>query len=125
MRFAASIVMVAVSVLLAKPLASVFAGNNEALLNMSVRAIRIFSICYLFSEVNTFASSFFTALNNGLISAIISFMRVLVLQVVFVMTLPMFFHLDGIWMSIVLAELCAVIITAVCMIKNRARYHYA
>lgn len=120
----ASIVMVIVSILFARPLAYIFAGSNEALLDMTIRAIRIYSICYLFSGVNIFGSSFFTALNNGLLSAIISFMRVLVLQVVFVLTLPVFFQLDGNWMSIVMAELCSVVITAICLIKNRERYHY-
>jgi Na+-driven multidrug efflux pump len=66
----------------------------------------------------------FTALNNGLISALISFVRTLVCQVAGVLILPMLFDLDGIWMSIVAAELVALILTAICLVKYRGRYHY-
>jgi Na+-driven multidrug efflux pump len=72
-----------------------------------------------------FGSSMFTAFNNGLISAIISFMRTLVCQIAAVLLLPLIFHLDGIWMSIVFAELAAVLLTVFCFIKFRKKYHYA
>lgn len=120
-----SVIMTIASILAAKPLAMVFAGKNESLLSMTIHAIRIYSVCYLFAGINIFGSSFFTALNNGLLSALISFMRVLVLQVAFVMVLPVLFQINGIWMSIVMAELCALVITLICLLKNRDRYQYA
>jgi Na+-driven multidrug efflux pump len=66
----------------------------------------------------------FTALNNGLVSAVISFLRTLVCQTCAVMILPLFFGLDGIWCSIVVAELAALLLTVGCFVKYRSRYHY-
>ena len=118
-------IIAVISVLSARLLALIFASQNEALLNMTVTAIRIYSISYLFTGMNIFGSSFFTALNNGKISALISFMRTLVFQILFVLTLPELFGINGIWLSIVAAELCALILTVVCLIANRAKYQYA
>ncbi len=120
-----SFFMTIISILSARILALIFTSQNEALLEMTTRAIQIYSLSYLFSGINLFGSSFFTALNNGKISALISFLRALVFQVVFVMLLPLLFSLNGIWYSIVLAELCSIIVTISCLIKNRARYRYA
>lgn len=121
----AAVIITAVSILSARLLAMIFASSNLDLLNMTTTAIRIYSICYLFAGFNLFGSSFFTALNNGAISALISFLRALVLQVLFVLILPLIFQLNGIWMSIVLAELCALLVTVACLMKYRERYHYA
>jgi Na+-driven multidrug efflux pump len=74
---------------------------------------------------NMFGSSFFTALNNGLISAAISFLRTLVCQVAAVLIMPMIFGLDGIWWSVVVADLFASALTLICFVKYRKRYHYA
>ena len=119
-----SVIITAVSILSARFLAYIFANKDPELLHMTVTAIRIYSVSYLFSGINLFGSSFFTALNNGLISALISFLRVLLFQVLFVVTLPMLLGLNGIWLSIVLAEICAVVVTLICIWKNRNRYHY-
>lgn len=120
-----SVFMTVISMFGAKFLALIFVSKNPDLLAMTTKAIRIYSISYLFSGINLFGSSFFTGLNNGKVSALISFMRVLVLQVFFVLTLPMLFSLNGIWMSIILAEFCAVIITIYCLVKYRDKYGYA
>ena len=74
---------------------------------------------------NVFGSSFFTALNNGVISAAISFLRTMFFQVAAVLILPIFFGLDGIWWSVVASDLAAIVLTSICMIKFRKRYHYA
>ena len=72
-----------------------------------------------------FGSSLFTALNNGLISAVISFVRTLVCQIAAVMLLPLVWQLDGIWVSVVVAEFAALVLTTVFTVKFRKRYHYA
>ena len=120
----ASVIVVALCVIFARPLGMIFVGDNEYLLEMTTTAIRIYSLCYLFAGVNIFGSALFTALNNGLISALISFMRVLVLQIMFVLVLPILFGLIGVWMSVIAAELGALFITIGCMVKYRKRYHY-
>jgi Na+-driven multidrug efflux pump len=74
---------------------------------------------------NLFGSSLFTALNNGLISAVISFFRTLICQIAAVMLLPLVLELDGIWLSIVVAEFAALVLTVICFAKYRKRYHYA
>lgn len=124
MIISSSIVITALSILSARVLAMVFTGENENLLNMTVKAIRIYSVSYLLMGVSIFGSSFFTALNNGKVSALISFMRTLVLQVLFVMVLPKLFEINGIWASIVAAEFCAVLITIACLVRNKEKYRY-
>ena len=92
---------------------------------MTVRGFMIYALSYLFCGFNIFGSSMFTAFNNGLISALISFARTLVCQIAAVMILPLFFDLDGIWSAIVVAELIAMVLTFGCFLKYRKRYHYA
>ena len=110
---------------LAEPLAGIFVGYDPALLEMTVRGFRIYILSFLFCGFAIYGSSFFTALNNGLISALISFLRTLLFQIASVMLLPMAFGLEGIWWSVVVAEAAAVVLTAVFMVKYRHRYHYA
>ena len=120
-----SLVMTAASVLLARPLSAIFVGYDEALLEMTVRGLVIYSLSFLLSGFNMFGSSMFTAFNNGLVSAVISFVRTLVCQIAAVMLLPLVWELDGIWFSVVAAELAALILTVFCFVKFRKRYHYA
>ena len=75
--------------------------------------------------INIFSSAFFTALNNGAISAAISFLRTLVFQVFAVLVLPMVLDIDGIWYALVFAEAAALLVSAALLVKNRNRYHYA
>lgn len=120
-----SICMVLISELLSSPLAHIFVGYNEELCELTKRAFLFYSFSFLFSGFAIFGSSFFTALNNGPISAIISFMRTLVFQVAGVIFLPMIFNsVDGIWLSIVIAEALAVIITVIFILAKRKKYGY-
>ena len=111
--------------LLAVPLSKLFVGYDETLFEMTKRAFFIFSFSFLFAGFSIYGSSFFTALNNGLISALISFLRTLVFQIIAVILLPLVLELDGIWLSIVVAELLSVITTAAFLIAKRKKYGYA
>ena len=120
-----AVAMMGAAMLLAKPLAMVFVCYDKTLMDMTVRGFIIYSVSFLLCGFNIFGSSMFTALNNGLISAAISFMRTLVCQIAAVLILPLFWGLDGIWWSIVAAELAALLLTVICFIIFRKRYHYA
>lgn len=117
-------VLTVLAIALAKPLASIFVSYDAELLDMTVRAFMIYSVSFLFSGVNIFGSSFFTALNNGLVSAAISFLRTLVFQLSAVLILPELLGLDGIWLSVVAAEVFALAVTSALLIKMRGRYRY-
>ncbi|QTQ16696.1 MATE family efflux transporter [Treponema parvum] len=112
------------SKLLAHPLAMIFVSYDKELLKMTERAFSIYSFSFLFAGLNIYGSSFFTALNNGLISAIISFARTLVFNAICVLTLPLIFKIDGVWLSVVFAEILALIMTAGFIIANRKKYRY-
>lgn len=117
--------MLLFALLCAKPLANMFVGYDEMLMALTLRAFRIFSFSFLFAGVAIYGSSFFTALNNGLVSAIISFLRTLVFQVASVLLLPMFWEIDGVWISVVAAEFMAALLTVLFIIGNRKKYGYA
>lgn len=119
-----AVVMFAASYILSKPLSILFVGYDEGLLELTLRAFSIFSFAFLFSGFSVFGSSFFTALNNGLISAAISFMRTLVFQIDAVLILPLIWGVDGIWFSIVAAEIMAVVITIAFLKGNQKKYQY-
>ena len=120
----AGITLTAVAMILSGTLSKVFVGYDAELYAMTLRGFRLYAISYLLCGFNIYGSSFFTALNNGLISATISFVRTLICQIAAVMLLPLIFGLDGIWFSVVAAELVALILTVVCFIKFKGRYHY-
>ena len=120
-----SLLMTLSAILLARPLAAIFVSYDKVLMEMTIRGFVIYSLSFLLCGFNIFGSSMFTAFNNGLISAAISFLRTLVCQVAAVLILPVFFGVDGIWASIVAAELVALVLTALCCVKFRKRYHYA
>ena len=119
-----SLGMFAASELLARPLAAVFVGYDPALSEMTVHAFQLYSLSFLFSGVAIYGSSFFTALNDGLTSAAISFLRTLVFQTAAVMLLPLWLGLDGVWWSIVAAEAVAALVTAVLLVRKRGQYGY-
>jgi putative MATE family efflux protein len=119
-----SLIMTAAGELLARPLSNIFVGYDPNLLDMTTRGFRIYSLSFLFCGFNIFGSSLFTALNNGLISAAISFVRTLICQVAAVLLLPLIFGLDGIWFAIVAAELVALLLTGFFIVKYRNKYHY-
>lgn len=120
-----AVAMFASALLLAQPLSVLFVGYDPELLAITLRAFSIYSFSFLFSGFAVFGSSFFTALNDGLVSAFISFLRILVFQVILVLIFPLIWQLDGIWLSIVAAEMLAVLVTAGFIIQKRKKYHYA
>lgn len=119
-----SVLMTGSAMLLARPLAAIFVSYDPALMDMTVRGFTIYSLSFLMCGLNIFGSSMFTALNNGLISAVISFMRTLIVQVAAVLLLPLIWGIDGIWSAIVFAELTALILVIIFWIANRKKYHY-
>lgn len=118
------IVMVAAAECLATPLARIFVGYDAELMELTVSGFRIFALSFIFMGYAIFCSSFFTALNDGLTSALISFLRTVVFQVAAVLLLPLVLGVDGVWFSIVVAELMAVIFSVLFMIIKRKKYHY-
>lgn len=118
------IIMTLLAQALALPLAKVFVGYDEGLLDMTVHAFRVFSFSFILAGINIFASSFFTALNNGAVSAAISFLRTLIFQSTAVIVLPMIWELDGIWLSITVAEVFALIISVTFLAAKRKKYNY-
>ncbi len=119
-----SLLMFTAAEALARPLALVFASYDQGLLELTLRAFLIFSFSFLFSGFSIFGSSFFTALNDGLVSALISFLRTLVFQVAAVLIFPLIWKLDGIWFSIVAAEAMSLSITLLFLVTKRKKYHY-
>ena len=112
--------------LMAVPLSKLFVGYDEGLLALTKRAFVLYSFSYLPVGLAIFGSCFFTALNNGLISAIMSFLRTLVFQAAAVILLPLVFPspVDGIWISIVVAEFLAAVLTVVFLLANKKKYGY-
>lgn len=109
---------------LAVPLAKLFVGYDTDLLKLTVSGFRIFALSFAFMGIAIFCSGFFTALNDGLTSALISFLRTLVFETAAVLILPLFLGIYGVWFSIVVAEGMAVIFSIVFLIKNRKKYRY-
>lgn len=120
----AALCMFAAGELLAAPLSRLFVAYDEELLQMTTHAFAIFSFSFLFSGFVINGSSFFTALNDGLTSALISFLRTLVFQVAAVLLFPLLWGLDGIWFSIVAAEIMAVLATFFFLLKKQKKYGY-
>ena len=112
--------------LLATPLAKLFVGYDGTLLAMTQTGFRIYSLVYIINGFNIFGSSFFTALSNGVVSAVISFLRTLVFQIGAVLILPIVFGgINGIWSSVTVAELLTLCITITFFVRQRRKYHYA
>lgn len=121
---AVGVAMTLLAWLLATPLARVFVGYDQGLMSLTRRAFRICSFMFLVAGVNIFGSSFFTALNNGLISAAISFLRGLVFQCLSVLLLPIVLKLDGVWCAVVVADVCSLCVTAAFLLAKRKKYGY-
>ena len=117
-------IMITLAQLLAIPLALIFVGYDKELMDMTVSGFRIFAIAFPFMGFSIFGSGFFTALNDGVTSALISFLRTLVFQVISVLLLPIIWKIDGIWISIVFAEVMSVVFTVLFLIKKRKKYQY-
>ena len=118
------VLMTLLAIVLAPWISRLFVGYDEGLFDMTVHAFRVFSFSFILAGINIFASSFFTALNNGAVSAAISFLRTLIFQSTAVIVLPMIWELDGIWLSITVAEVFALIISVTFLAAKRKKYNY-
>ncbi len=118
------LIMFGLSEGLAYPFIKMF-GYEQAVFEMALRGFRIYACVFLTAGISIYASALFTSLNNGLISALISFLRSVVFQVAAVMVLPIFWQLDGVWAAGCIAEIFSIIISVVCIICFRKRYGYA
>lgn len=119
-----AVAMFGLAEIMAGTLAGIFVGYDRELMEMTERAFMIYSVSFLFSGIAIYGSSFFTALNDGLTSALISFLRSLLFQVAAVIILPLVFGIDGIWFSVVAAELVAAVMTVLFITAKRGKYHY-
>ena len=119
-----SVVMLLLAFLLAAPLTDIFVGYDAELRELTVHGFHIFAFSFLFAGFAIFGSNFFTALNDGLTSALISFLRTLVFQIAAVMLLPLIWEIDGIWYSVVVAEAMAVAVSVLFMIVKRKKFNY-
>lgn len=119
-----SVVMVVAAVLLSGTISKIFVGYDAELHDMTSNALKLYSLSFLVCGFNIFSSAFFTGLNNGVVSAIISFTRTLVFQVAAVILLPMLFGINGIWLSVAVAESLTLVLTIVFLLTNRKKYNY-
>lgn len=117
--------MTALAAVLASPLARLFTGYDEALCQLTTRGMLIYAFSFLLCGFSIYGSSFFTALNDGGVSAAISFLRTLVFETASVLILPALLGLDGVWLAALTAELCAVILTTLFLLGKRKKYRYA
>lgn len=116
--------MCVVAILMASLLAGIFVGYDEELYEMTKRGFIFYSLSFVVMGINIYGSSFFTALSNGLVSALISFLRTLLFQMVAVLVLPLMFGLDGIWISVVVAEVMALVVTVFFFVTKKKKYGY-
>lgn len=119
-----SVSMFIIAEVMAMPLSKIFVGYDQELLAMTAKAFAIYSFSFLFSGIAIYGSAFFTALNDGLTSALISFLRTLLFQVVAVLLFPIIWDVDGIWISVVAAEIVAAFVTVLFIIGKRNKFHY-
>ena len=119
-----SVGMVVLGEVLARPLSMIFVGYDQGLLELTLRGFLVYSFSFLCAGLAIYGSSFFTALGNGLVSALISFLRTLVFQMAAVLLLPLIWGIDGIWVSIVAAELMAAVVTILFLVGMKGKYHY-
>ena len=118
------VALFALAQMIASPLARIFVGYDPNLFDLTRHGFRIFCLAFLVNGFNIYGSSFFTALNNGLLSALISFLRTLVFQIASVLLLPMIFGIDGIWGAVFVAEILTLCVTIICLAKKQKVYHY-
>lgn len=118
------VVMTVSSVLLSRPMSSIFVGYDQILLDLTTRAMAIYSLHFLLGGINVYASAFFTALGNGIISAVISFSRTFLFEGGCVLLLPLVLDIDGIWFAMVAAELLTLLVTLYYFFTRKNKYHY-
>lgn len=120
----AGLIMVILAESIASPMVKIFAGYDAELYAMTVHGFRLYSIAFIGMGINVFSSAFFTALGNGGVSALLSFMRTLVFQIAAVIILPVFLGIDGIWLAIVTAELMAIFVSITFLVLKKKEYQY-
>lgn len=118
------VAMTVTALILSVPLTGLFVGYDAELYKMTLRGFIIYAFSYMLSGFNIFGSSFFTALNNGVISAVISFMRTLVFQCAAILILPYFFELDGVWFSVIMVETLSTAVTFAFLLTQKKKYRY-
>jgi len=118
------VLMTVIAVTCAKPFSIIFTGSDKELLTLTIRGLRLYSLCFLFCGFNIFASSFFTALSNGAISLLLSFFRTFIFPIVAVFILPVYWEVDGIWIAIVTADVIGLLMSLACLLWRRKRYGY-
>ncbi len=119
-----SVFMVVLALVLARPLSALFVGYDRGLYELTVKGFGIYAFSFLFCGFAIYLSSFFTALNDGLTSALISFLRTIVFQVAAILVLPALIGVDGIWFSITAAELAAAVIAFAFLFIKKNKYGY-
>ena len=119
-----AVILASAAIGLGGPLSSAFIRNNEELEALCAHAIRLYSIAYYVSGFNIFASSFFTDLNDGFISGLLSLMRTFVFQIVCIYVLPLIFGVDGLWLSVLFSEIFALFVSILCFVLKNKKYHY-
>ena len=124
MLIISSFVITVLSDLASRLLVNIFVGYDLDLMALSVRGFRIYSIDFLFMGINIFGSGFFTSLNNGGISAMLSVARSLVLQLIFIYLLPFFLGTDGLWLVVVVSDGLCLLLTFYMLARYRNKYHY-
>lgn len=120
----ASAVMFVAAETLAHPISVLFVGYDPRLLELTLRGFLMFSFNFLFAGLSIFSASFFTALNNGFVSAMLSFLRTFFFQVLFILVLPLIWQVDGIWLALVAAELFSAAVGGITLLRYRQRYQY-
>ncbi|MDE7267690.1 MAG: MATE family efflux transporter [Lachnospiraceae bacterium] len=119
-----NVLLTIIAIVTSQPLARIFVGYDADLTALTRRGLCLYALSFLMMGLNIFASAFFTALGNGVVSASISFLRTLLFQIAAVLILPLLFQLDGIWLSVVAAEALALIVTVFFFVKKGNYYHY-
>ena len=121
---AGGVILTVAAEVFSRPLVRIFVSYDQALLDMTVEGFRLFSLAFLFMGINVWGSAFFTALNNGVVSAAISFLRTLVFQIIAVLVLPALMGITGVWIAVLAAEGAALVVTGVFLRTERKKYHY-
>lgn len=118
------VVLTAAAIAMAVPLAHLFVSSSPSVYELTVGAFRMFAASFLLAGFNIFLSSFFTALNNGVVSAAISFLRTLIFQTAAVILLPILIGPDGVWWAVAAAEVVAFAMSIFFLFRMRKKYHY-
>lgn len=118
------IVLTGLAEALSRPLTAIFVRDNREVFDLTLDGMLLYSIAYLLMGFSVFGSAFFTALNNGLVSAGISFLRALVFQLGAVLILPIFWKITGVWLAVVFAEVLSTVVTFVSLAAMQKKYGY-